>query len=166
MTEIIHQRLEENGHIPLPPYIDREDEALDREMYQTVYSREEGSVASPPTAGLHFTEELLDEVQRKGREDGVCDASCGNRHRTRPVKCDVVEDHHMHFEEYSVTQREQQISSTRRKKPEAASPFRWAPHPVQRRWRVPVWKTERYWPAAAVREFSSIPDIASRWSML
>ena len=51
---VFHDRLEENGHIPLPPYIDREDEALDREMYQTVYSREDGSVASP-TAGLHFT---------------------------------------------------------------------------------------------------------------
>ena len=60
-----HERLEENGHIPLPPYIEREDEALDKEMYQTVYCREEGSVASP-TAGLHFTKELLERAKKKG----------------------------------------------------------------------------------------------------
>ena len=97
-----HQRLEENGHIPLPPYIDREDEALDREMYQTVYSREEGSVASP-TAGLHFTEELLDKVREKGVKTAYVTLHVGIG-TFRPVKCDVVEDHHMHFEEYSVTQ--------------------------------------------------------------
>ena len=74
-----HERLEENGHIPLPPYIDREDEALDREMYQTVYSRERGISGFSLTAGLHFTEELLGKSQGKGREDGVCDASCGYR---------------------------------------------------------------------------------------
>lgn len=97
-----HERLEENGHIPLPPYIDREDEALDREMYQTVYSREEGSVASP-TAGLHFTEELLEKVREKGVKTAYVTLHVGIG-TFRPVKCDVVEDHHMHFEEYSVTQ--------------------------------------------------------------
>ena len=97
-----HDRLEENGHIPLPPYIDREDEALDREMYQTVYSREDGSVASP-TAGLHFTEELLQRVREKGIRTAYVTLHVGIG-TFRPVKCDVVEDHHMHFEEYSVTQ--------------------------------------------------------------
>ena len=53
------------GHLPLPPYIDRADRPLDRERYQTVYAREPGSVAAP-TAGLHFTEPLLDRIREKG----------------------------------------------------------------------------------------------------
>ncbi len=97
-----HQRLEENGHIPLPPYIDRSDEALDREMYQTVYCREEGSVASP-TAGLHFTEELLEKARQKGVRIAYVTLHVGIG-TFRPVKCDVIEEHSMHFEEFSVTQ--------------------------------------------------------------
>ena len=57
--------LEENGHVPLPPYIKREDDERDRERYQTVYARRDGSVAAP-TAGLHFTEEVLFGVKRRG----------------------------------------------------------------------------------------------------
>jgi S-adenosylmethionine:tRNA ribosyltransferase-isomerase len=57
--------LQECGHVPLPPYIKREDDELDRERYQTVYARRDGSVAAP-TAGLHFTEEVLFEVKRRG----------------------------------------------------------------------------------------------------
>ena len=97
-----HDRLEENGHIPLPPYIEREDEALDREMYQTVYCREEGSVASP-TAGLHFTQELLQKAREKGVKLAYVTLHVGIG-TFRPVKCEVVEEHQMHFEEYSVTQ--------------------------------------------------------------
>ena len=97
-----HQRLEENGHIPLPPYIDREDEQLDRQMYQTVYSREEGSVAAP-TAGLHFTEELLQKVKEKGIRLAYVTLHVGIG-TFRPVKCEVVEDHHMHYEEYEITE--------------------------------------------------------------
>lgn len=82
---VFHDRLEENGHIPLPPYIDREDEALDREMYQTVYSREDGSVASP-TAGLHFTEELLQRVREKGIRTAYVTLHVGIG-TFRPVKC-------------------------------------------------------------------------------
>ena len=96
-----HDRLDENGHIPLPPYIDREDESLDRQMYQTVYCREEGSVAAP-TAGLHFTEELLRRAQEKGVKLAYVTLHVGIG-TFRPVKCDVVEDHHMHFEEYEIT---------------------------------------------------------------
>ena len=59
-----HDRLEETGHIPLPPYIDRPDESLDRQMYQTVYSREEGSVAAP-TAGLHLLRNCWTRSDRK-----------------------------------------------------------------------------------------------------
>jgi S-adenosylmethionine:tRNA ribosyltransferase-isomerase len=96
-----HERLEENGHIPLPPYIDRKDESLDRQMYQTVYCREEGSVAAP-TAGLHFTEELLEKAKEKGVRLAYVTLHVGIG-TFRPVKCDVVEDHHMHFEEYEIT---------------------------------------------------------------
>jgi S-adenosylmethionine:tRNA ribosyltransferase-isomerase len=96
-----HERLEENGHIPLPPYIDRKDESLDRQMYQTVYCREEGSVAAP-TAGLHFTEELLVKAKEKGVRLAYVTLHVGIG-TFRPVKCDVVEDHHMHFEEYEIT---------------------------------------------------------------
>lgn len=96
-----HDRLDENGHIPLPPYIEREDEALDKQMYQTVYCREEGSVAAP-TAGLHFTEELLSKARAKGVRLAYVTLHVGIG-TFRPVKCDVVEEHHMHFEEYEIT---------------------------------------------------------------
>ncbi len=97
-----HERLEENGNIPLPPYIDRSAEDLDKQMYQTVYCREEGSVAAP-TAGLHFTEELLQKVAEKGVKLAYVTLHVGIG-TFRPVKCDVVEEHHMHFEEYSITE--------------------------------------------------------------
>ena len=77
------------------------DESLDRQMYQTVYCREEGSVAAP-TAGLHFTEELLRRAQEKGVKLAYVTLHVGIG-TFRPVKCDVVEDHHMHFEEYEIT---------------------------------------------------------------
>ena len=69
-------RLERLGHIPLPPYIDREDTAEDRERYQTVFARDPGSVAAP-TAGLHFTEEILAELREQGRGDRLGDAARG-----------------------------------------------------------------------------------------
>ena len=108
-----HDRLEENGHIPLPPYIDRQDEALDREMYQTVYCREEGSVASP-TAGLHFTEDRLDKIREKGVKTAYVTLHVGIG-TFRPVKCEVVEEHQMHFEEYSVTQENADLINDTRK---------------------------------------------------
>jgi S-adenosylmethionine:tRNA ribosyltransferase-isomerase len=63
----IHEVLERIGHMPLPPYIKRSDRADDRERYQTVFARERGSVAAP-TAGLHFTTEILDECRNVGAE--------------------------------------------------------------------------------------------------
>lgn len=95
-------RLEEFGHIPLPPYIDRPDEPLDREMYQTVYSRTEGSVAAP-TAGLHFTEDLLERIREKGVRTARVTLHVGIG-TFRPVKCERIEEHHMHFEEYQISQ--------------------------------------------------------------
>lgn len=97
---LFQERLEENGHIPLPPYIDREDENLDRAMYQTVYCRKSGSVASP-TAGLHFTENLLEQIRDKGVQLAHVTLHVGIG-TFRPVKCETIEEHHMHFEEYEV----------------------------------------------------------------
>ncbi len=97
---IFMERLEALGHMPLPPYIERESTSEDRDMYQTVYCREEGSVAAP-TAGLHFTEDLLNAAQAKGVSLAYVTLHVGIG-TFRPVKCENVEDHHMHFEEYFI----------------------------------------------------------------
>ncbi len=94
------QLLSEIGKIPLPPYIDRESDQEDRERYQTVYCRDEGSVAAP-TAGLHFTEELLQKVREKGVRTAFVTLHVGIG-TFRPVKCETVEEHRMHFEEYYI----------------------------------------------------------------
>ncbi len=99
---IFMERLEEAGTMPLPPYIEREATEEDREDYQTVYARIDGSVAAP-TAGLHFTEELLEQVKEKGAEIAYLTLHVGIG-TFRPVKVDVVEEHHMHFEEYEVSE--------------------------------------------------------------
>lgn len=96
------ERLEEIGTMPLPPYIERPGEDEDKERYQTVYSREDGSVAAP-TAGLHFTKELLAKAEEKGVELAYVTLHVGIG-TFRPVKCDNIEDHHMHFEEYTVSE--------------------------------------------------------------
>lgn len=96
------ERLEEIGHMPLPPYIERPEDKDDKDMYQTVYCREEGSVAAP-TAGLHFTDELLKKVEEKGVKIAYVTLHVGIG-TFRPVKVENIEDHQMHFEEYSVSQ--------------------------------------------------------------
>ena len=104
---IFMERLEELGKMPLPPYIERESTAEDRDMYQTVYCKEEGSVAAP-TAGLHFTEELLKKAEAKGVRLAYVTLHVGIG-TFRPVKCENVEDHHMHFEEYEVDEKTAQM---------------------------------------------------------
>lgn len=99
---IFMERLEELGEMPLPPYIERAADKDDREMYQTVYCKEEGSVASP-TAGLHFTEALMDKVREKGASIVFVTLHVGIG-TFRPVKCENVEEHHMHFEEYEISE--------------------------------------------------------------
>ena len=99
---IFMERLEEIGSMPLPPYIARAAEDEDKEMYQTVYSRINGSVAAP-TAGLHFTEDLLKEIEEMGVKTAYVTLHVGIG-TFRPVKVDVVEDHKMHFEECSVSE--------------------------------------------------------------
>ncbi len=99
---IFLERLEELGQMPLPPYIERPEEDEDKDMYQTVYCREEGSVAAP-TAGLHFTEELLDAVRDMGVKTVWVTLHVGIG-TFRPVKVENIEEHHMHFEEYWVSE--------------------------------------------------------------
>ena len=95
------------GNIPLPPYIERklkteELKQFDMERYQTVYAKDEGSVAAP-TAGLHFTEEILQKLQNKGVEITYVTLNVGLG-TFRPVKCDNILDHKMHSETFEITQ--------------------------------------------------------------
>lgn len=98
---IFMEHLETLGSMPLPPYIERESRPEDKERYQTVYCREEGSVAAP-TAGLHFTRELLKKAEDKGVNIAYVTLHVGIG-TFRPVKCQQIEDHQMHFEEYHIT---------------------------------------------------------------
>ncbi|MBO6258356.1 MAG: tRNA preQ1(34) S-adenosylmethionine ribosyltransferase-isomerase QueA [Succinivibrio sp.] len=84
------------GHIPLPPYIDRPDEKLDSERYQTVYSRNPGAVAAP-TAGLHFDEEQLAQLKEMGVRQAFVTLHVGAG-TFQPVREDDIKDHHMHSE--------------------------------------------------------------------
>jgi len=97
---IFLERLEELGQMPLPPYIERDNNKDDRDRYQTVYCKTEGSVAAP-TAGLHFTQELLEKARAKGVKIAYVTLHVGIG-TFRPVKVEKIEDHHMHFEEYFV----------------------------------------------------------------
>ncbi|WP_454252537.1 tRNA preQ1(34) S-adenosylmethionine ribosyltransferase-isomerase QueA [Pseudomonas sp. Marseille-Q7302] len=94
--------LERVGHMPLPPYIDRPDEAEDRERYQTVYARNAGAVAAP-TAGLHFDEPLLDAIRAKGVATAFVTLHVGAG-TFQPVRVERIEDHHMHREWLQVDQ--------------------------------------------------------------
>lgn len=91
--------LEEIGNIPLPPYI--KEKLENGERYQTVYSRELGSAAAP-TAGLHFTDELLEKIKQKGVEivEVILHIGLGT---FRPVKVENIEEHHMHTESYFIS---------------------------------------------------------------
>ncbi|MBE6041917.1 MAG: tRNA preQ1(34) S-adenosylmethionine ribosyltransferase-isomerase QueA [Clostridiales bacterium] len=104
---IFMERLEEIGSMPLPPYITRAAEDSDKEMYQTVYSRIDGSVAAP-TAGLHFTKDLLKAAEDKGVRIAYVTLHVGIG-TFRPVSVDVVEEHKMHFEECSIDEANAEI---------------------------------------------------------
>ena len=102
VLDVLHR----NGNIPLPPYIERKLQSedikkLDFERYQTVYAKDEGSVAAP-TAGLHFTKEILEKLKNKGVEIAyvTLDVGLGT---FRPVKCNNILDHKMHSETFEIT---------------------------------------------------------------
>ena len=93
--------LDEIGHMPLPPYIDRPDESSDRERYQTVYNEKPGAVAAP-TAGLHFDDALLEQIKAKGVELAFITLHVGAG-TFQPVKVDEISDHIMHAEYVEVS---------------------------------------------------------------
>ncbi|KOO46991.1 tRNA preQ1(34) S-adenosylmethionine ribosyltransferase-isomerase QueA [Priestia koreensis] len=97
---IFYEILEQLGEMPLPPYI--KERLDDRERYQTVYAREEGSAAAP-TAGLHFTEELLEKIKQKGVHVAFITLHVGLG-TFRPVSADTIEDHDMHAEFYQMSE--------------------------------------------------------------
>ncbi len=94
--------VENLGHTPLPPYIDRPDQPADRERYQTVYARERGSVAAP-TAGLHFTPEILERLRQRGMETAEITLHVGLG-TFQPVHAQKVEDHQIHREWYRISE--------------------------------------------------------------
>lgn len=104
VLDVLHR----NGNIPLPPYIERkipnEDlKKLDFERYQTVYAKDEGSVAAP-TAGLHFTKEILKKLENKGVELAYVTLNVGLG-TFRPVQCENVENHKMHSETFEISEK-------------------------------------------------------------
>ena len=98
----VDQAIDDMGHIPLPPYIKRADEPSDRERYQTVYARERGSVAAP-TAGLHFTPELLDRLDQRGVERTAITLHVGYG-TFQPVRAELVEAHALEREYFSISE--------------------------------------------------------------
>jgi len=100
-TDDFFARVERIGHIPLPPYIAREDSSADRDRYQTVYARERGSVAAP-TAGLHFTPEILARLRDRNIESAEITLHVGLG-TFQPVRVEKVEEHKLHSEAYSIS---------------------------------------------------------------
>jgi len=92
----ITETLEKYGHMPLPPYIERNDDVQDRERYQTVYARQPGAVAAP-TAGLHFDQNILDTISSKGVVSAYVTLHVGAG-TFQPVRCENITDHSMHSE--------------------------------------------------------------------
>ncbi len=94
--------LEQHGHVPLPPYINRTDESLDLDRYQTVYAKSPGAVAAP-TAGLHFTEQLLNELRSNDINIVTVTLHVGAG-TFQPVRVENIDEHKMHSERYDVPQ--------------------------------------------------------------
>ena len=101
------------GHVPLPPYIQRADEPVDRERYQTVFAKQSGAIAAP-TAGLHFTPEILERVRKRGAE--ICELTLNVGLGTfQPIHEENLEDHKMHGESYEIpADTVERISSARK----------------------------------------------------
>ncbi len=97
----LFEQFERIGHVPLPPYIKRPDRAADRERYQTVFARETGSAAAP-TAGLHFTAEILDQSRERGAEIAAVTLHVGLG-TFQPLRPEQVEQGRLHAERYRIT---------------------------------------------------------------
>ena len=98
----VSAQIERLGHVPLPPYIDREDDSEDRTRYQTVFASRPGAVAAP-TAGLHFTPEILSAIRARGVE--ICELTLDVGLGTfQPIHSETLEGHVMHVESYEISQ--------------------------------------------------------------
>jgi len=96
----IGEHLDRLGHVPLPPYIDRADEISDRERYQTVFAKNPGAVAAP-TAGLHFSNQILEQIRARGAE--ICELTLDVGLGTfQPIHSETLEGHVMHAEAYEI----------------------------------------------------------------
>lgn len=96
----VGEHIDRLGHIPLPPYIDRADQAIDRDRYQTVYAKRPGAIAAP-TAGLHFTPEILARIRGRGAE--ICELTLDVGLGTfQPIHAETLEAHAMHAEWYEI----------------------------------------------------------------
>src|SRR5256886_2663013 len=96
----ISRHFERLGHIPLPPYIERADEISDRERYQTVFAKRPGAIAAP-TAGLHFSTEILEKIRARGTE--ICELTLNVGLGTfQPIHSETLEGHVMHSESYEI----------------------------------------------------------------
>ncbi len=103
MSRILDEKFfEKQGHVPLPPYIKREDEFSDSSRYQTVYADTVGSVAAP-TAGLHFTEDILDSIRAKGIRIEAVTLHVGLG-TFLPIRSDDIEEHSMHSETFDISE--------------------------------------------------------------
>jgi len=99
----VHETIERLGHVPLPPYIARSDEPADRERYQTIFAEQPGAVAAP-TAGLHFSPAILDQIKQRGVEITAITLDVGLG-TFQPIHADEIEAHKMHAERYEISER-------------------------------------------------------------
>jgi S-adenosylmethionine:tRNA ribosyltransferase-isomerase len=104
---------QELGHVPLPPYIKRDDDFKDESRYQTVFAKTEGSVAAP-TAGLHFTKEIIEAIEKKGCIFAPVTLHVGPG-TFLPVRTEDLDDHHMHYERYEVSEETARIITEAKK---------------------------------------------------
>jgi S-adenosylmethionine:tRNA ribosyltransferase-isomerase len=98
----VHEAIERLGHIPLPPYIARGDEPADRERYQTIFAERPGAVAAP-TAGLHFSQVILDQIRQRGVEIAAITLDVGLG-TFQPIHEEEIEQHKMHAERYEISE--------------------------------------------------------------
>ncbi|HXM97310.1 MAG TPA: tRNA preQ1(34) S-adenosylmethionine ribosyltransferase-isomerase QueA [Candidatus Dormibacteraeota bacterium] len=101
-SDSVAHHLEQLGHVPLPPYIARSDDETDRERYQTVFAKNPGAIAAP-TAGLHFTEDILRQIRDRGCE--ICEITLHVGLGTfQPIRGETLEGHKMHEESYEISE--------------------------------------------------------------
>jgi S-adenosylmethionine:tRNA ribosyltransferase-isomerase len=97
----VHEAIERLGHVPLPPYIARSDEPADRDRYQTIFAHQPGAVAAP-TAGLHFSPEIIDRIKKRGVEIVAITLDVGLG-TFQPIHEQEIENHHIHSERYEIS---------------------------------------------------------------